>query len=285
MSVADQRVIEIAIINNCKKLGIEYDNKYRVNTPEDNLVQRFASWDSEIIHEIGKGQGGELKTTRGAKPKFCSLYSSTSLCVNNLALFKEYKSQLKFLDVGPFETVKFEEKLPTGISSPNIDAYMESHDYIVGIESKYTETIKTILPNWTDKNGIGNLQKYLNLQKRIKYLPEHFKEEILEHYINDNRRHHLDIAQLIKHTIGLLRKANDSKKKPRLVYIYWEPTNHKDMDIYVVHREEIKSFSKKISCFIEFFPLSYLEYWQIYENNNELADCIKELRNRYQLDV
>ena len=223
--VRDQQYVLEAIRAHCRQIGMVFDQTGRVEKIEENLVSFVSNIDA-IILELGRGQGGELNVVRGERPKFHSIHSSACLCVNSFALMKAHPQQVKLFGFDSFSIARFEEKLPTGISIPNIDLYLENDRVIVGVESKYTETLTPALPNWADsKTGIGNQQKYVNRLSEISVVPEGFEDGILRHYIGVKEEFHLDVAQLIKHALGLLRRAKEVGKKPILAYLYWEPLN------------------------------------------------------------
>lgn len=56
---------------------------------EDNLITKFSNWE-EIKNEFQKGNGRELEK------KFLAVHSSSALCVNNFAPFKENKDRISF---------------------------------------------------------------------------------------------------------------------------------------------------------------------------------------------
>ena len=88
------------------------------------------------------GDGKELK---GKKPKFFSISSSSALAINSFAFWKEYISDLIFLDQNDFFNISFERKFENGLNSrfkPNIDIVLENCNFIFAIESKFLEFLK-----------------------------------------------------------------------------------------------------------------------------------------------
>lgn len=268
------------IFDHNRDLNMVLDNKGYVNSNEENLIKPFANWD-EIKKELNDGQGNELKH------KFNATHSSSALAVNNFAPFKEHYKDFSFLNYSEFIEASFEKKLPTGISIPNLDFYLETKFEIVGIESKFTEHLSKKLPNH-DKN----LNKYLNHPK-LDYLSKDFHNDLIEHYANENDKMYLDVAQLIKHGIGIIKKAQTKYKfilnamitQPILVYIYWQPNNWYNHDIFRKHADEIEIFKKKIQPFLTFIPLSYLDFWKSYENDRIFGNHIKDVKERYLFKI
>jgi hypothetical protein len=149
---------------------------------------------------------------------------------------------------------------------------------MIGIESKFSEYGSPKLPN-------AKLDKYHNSPK----LPENLAKEynkIIKFYIDCKEKLHLDAAQLIKHLIALSWASNDNNKKAKLVYLYWVPLNHKDIEIYRKHEEELKTFKDQIKNLpISFESYSYLEFWKMMEKNAVLSDIVKKIKKRYEFAV
>ena len=166
-----------------KNIGLSIDEKGYLDALGKNLIMPFSNF-IEICEELGQGQGSELVGRSDSKPKFYAVHSSACLCVNSFSLLKQHCSQLEFFGYRNFTNIQFEKKLSTGISSPNLDLYLENSDTIIGVESKFTELLTSKLPN-AKKNGesVGNLEKYIDRQLKVKVLPDGFVDKILKHYI------------------------------------------------------------------------------------------------------
>jgi len=169
-----------------------------------------------------------------------------------------------------------------GGPQPHLDFYLENKTTIIGIESKFTEHFNPMPPNHPTEHRTNNLEPYYN-RKELNYLPKGFQESIIEHYFADNEPQHLDVAQLIKHIIGLLNNCRE--KKAVLVYLYWEPLNPTVDNLFVAHRRDIEKFKSLIERFIKFVPLSYPEFWKLYENEDLLKEHIRKVRERYEFKI
>lgn len=266
--------VKKTIFENSIKMGLIPDNQGYLNSYEKNLLD-IPNW-NEIELEIGSGQGSELKPDKNGRIKFHALHSSSALCVNNFTWIKHYKSKIEFLGYNDFMEASFEKKLPTGISSPNLDFYLENSETIIGIESKYLESLSLKTPN-------GNLHKYIN-RKELSYLPPGFMT-VIQYYQEQKTKFSLDAAQLIKHSIGLMNKLRETPKNPVLVYIYWEPENWSDYKLYHQHKNELEGFNQKIEPYLTFKPISYLEFWKIYVNNPLIGKQINEVKLRYSTRI
>jgi hypothetical protein len=243
--------------------------------PEDNLCKTLDNWD-QIKDEIGKGQGSELTVDKNGRMKFCALHSSSALCVNNFAMFKQNLKDMSFLKNSNFTEAVFEKKLSTGISTPNLDFYLENAKTIIGIESKFTEYLTPNIEHTKE-----NLCKYF-MREELNFLPRLFDSVILN-YINSSDKMYLNVAQLLKHSIGLLK--NKGEKEAILVYIYWKPRNWNPNGgyqiIYEQHNYEIQDFAKKISKYLTFKYLSYSELWEDYKDYED----IKFIKEKYEIDI
>jgi hypothetical protein len=247
--------------------------------PEDNLLQNVANWNI-IKTEIGKGQGSELKADKNGRMKFCALHSSSALCVNNFAMFKQNHKDASFLQYSNFIEAVFEKKLSTGISTPNLDFYLKNSKTIIGIESKFTEYLTSKSDHTKE-----NLSKYF-MREELNFLPRLF-DSIILNYINCPDKMFLNVAQLIKHSIGLLKNKGD--KEAILVYIYWQPKrwdiNGAFQKIYEQHNKEIEDFAKRINKFITFKHLSYSDLWEEYKEYDILEKEIELIKAKYDIEI
>ncbi|GHT78279.1 hypothetical protein AGMMS50262_20720 [Bacteroidia bacterium] len=241
----------------------------------------------DVVTDLGNGSGGELKNQRGGNPpKFAALHSSAAICVNTFYPIRFDPKKFIFEKWNNFCKARFEEKMPTGISMPNLDFVLENDKVIIGFESKFTEYFEAKLEHSNE-----NLQKYFD-REELNYLSNGFMSMIL-YYLTRSERMHLNVAQLIKHTIGLLNYSREhNNKTPILVYIYWLPNNWEQLDekekqIFVQHKKEIDKFSEMTNRFIKFKAISYLDFWEQYKNeNNSFAKHISDVvEKRYKFSL
>ena len=106
---------------------------------------------------------------------------------------------------------------------------------------------------------------------------------------------HLDVVQLIKHSLGILHSKFEENEKREwyLCYLYWEPEDVSRMHgnalkikkIFEKHREEIKNFSERVKGehALHFFSLSYLELWKQWEK--KFPEHVTNLRKRYSINA
>ena len=87
MKVSRKNVID-KIIKHVKTRGMKPDRKGYVKSNQENLIGKFNNW-NEIHFEFDKGQGSELKPDSSGIIKFNAIHSSSALCVNNFAPFKQ----------------------------------------------------------------------------------------------------------------------------------------------------------------------------------------------------
>ena len=91
------------------------------------------------------------------------------------------------------------------------------------------------------------------MREELNFLPRLF-ESLIFNYINCPDKMFLNVAQLLKHSIGLIK--NKGNKEAVLVYIYWKPKtwnrNGEYQKIYEQHKYEIEDFSKRINKFLPY---------------------------------
>lgn len=256
--------IKKIIVEKCKIPNI---NGYVANTPE-NLIEGVEL--SLFQDDLMQGSGNELES------KFKAVYSSSALCVNNFAIVKRDIHKFEFLEESNFTEGKFERQFATGLSGtpPHLDFTIENSNTIIAFESKYLELL--------DKKKAEFSESY-NFEK-LKHLSG-FWFDLIKKYQNTSS--YLDVAQLIKHSIGLINhKENSESKKIILVYIYWTPDNFADFEVYNQHEKELIEFKNEMkkSKDLDFISLTYNNFWDKY-NNTEFQEHFDKVRNRYKITI
>lgn len=234
----------------------------------DNLIPTISVED--FFDDLNKGNGNELKS------KFRALYSSSVLCVNFFGFFKQHPDKFLLAGEDNFIDMQFEKKLPTGLkgTSPNLDFYLENKNAIIGIESKFLELLKPKEP----KFSISYSDRFLTtLDSGLPTIVNHFRKNYKVTF--------LDTAQLIKHSIGLLKKKENRKAK--LIYVYWQPVNADDFPIYKRHKDELDDFSERVKV-ISGISFSHFTYWDLCKNfatDIFLKQHLQHFKERYFLSI
>lgn len=207
--------------------------------------------------DIIEGSGNELKG------KFNAIYSSCALAVNNFSFIKKHLSDFIFYNYSGFTQANFERQFKTGLGGtpPNLDFVLENNETVVAFESKYLEPLRETKVEFSDSYK----------EEKLCYLDKFWFDLISEY---KGKKLHLDVAQLIKHSIGLINYKRFSNKNVVLVYIYWIPDNYERYAEYSKHTDQLTKFSQELSKCpnIKFMHLSYNEFWDQY-NNSPLVSC------------
>lgn len=232
----------------------------------DNLIETVKPSDFE--DNLKRGSGKELEN------KFLALHSSSALCVNFFSFFKNHLAKFSFFDQTNFLTAGFEEKLRTGLGGtpPNLDFYLENDKYVIGIESKFLEPLTPKQPKFSASYSDSFLNKLDNgLSKIVAY------------YRKNDSKAHLDTAQLIKHSIGLLN--NRRYKKAKLIYVYWQPENYSQLKEYTSHQSDLAVFSNLIKTVssLEFHHTTYGDLCKYYVAHNYCQQHILHFKQKYLL--
>lgn len=240
------------------------NEKGYLNHFEDNLINTV--FEEDFKTDLENGDGNELYG------KFKALHSSSALGVNFFGLFKRNLDKFKVFGEKDFkDNAQFEKKLPTGMSRPpNLDFYLENENFVIGFESKFLETLSRKQPK------ISNAYSDELLSKVDKGFIE-----IISYYRKNNAKSYLDTAQLIKHSIGLIK--NKDNKKAKLIYIYWEPLNATEFIQYEQHKKELDEFAKHIKCVkgIEFHHTTYLEFCNNFVSDNFFKYHLENFKDKY----
>ncbi len=259
-----RKLFEKAITEKCKKPNI---NGYFLNNSE-NLLDGI--YENIYREDLMSGRGNELKS------KFSAIFSSSALTVNNFSIAKEYRSKFNCFDYSNFNKAQFERQFQTGLGGapPNLDFTIENKDVVIAFESKYLETTKKKKAKFVDSYN----------KEKLDYLDDLWFT-LIRKYKDFNS--YLDVAQLIKHSIGLINyKRKNSQKNIILVYIYWTPDNFRTIPNFIEHQNDLIKFEKDIkkSKDLIFISITYNEFWKLYDNSifNEHFD---KMRKRYKIEI
>jgi len=269
MSNAYRSQAKIAIWNRFKSISPHpFDSKGYLKNIAHNLLPnvRLEQFEDDLI----QGSGKEFDW------KLLAVHSSSALVVNTFAPFKDTPSDLSLFNVNGFKSITFEKKLPTGLSGtpPNIDLIAENDTDVVAVESKFLEHFVQKRPKFTKTYNKDNLPK-----AEDKWL------DLIDRFRNSFSRN-LDVAQLIKHYLGLRNAAEYVNHNITLLYLFWEPENTKPFDLFRKHRDELKGFSEEIAgTSIRFIYKSYLELWLEWEDQGVIGEHLGHLRKRYSLEI
>lgn len=242
---------------------------YVVNL-EDNLLHGLTRDDLE--EEFGSAAGQELDA------KMRAPWSSAALAVNAFWPWKRDPSRLSLAGLTGFSPgVGLEAQCPNGVSTipPHLDALLEHGDTVVGVESKCTEHLR------------GKRQRvkqgYLDLAAACDTRTQSRCYAVLDHVPSFYR---LDAYQLVKHFLGL--SLTYPGRPLILVYLFWEPQNAAEFDVFASHRAEVEHFAALVHGdeSFSFASLSYTEHWaDLEENGPAESSWLPELRRRYDVSI
>lgn len=223
--------------------------------------------------------GGELLDQEGKPAKMRSVISASALAVNVFQYWALRSHAPLDQALGLSSTIQgieFERRLPTGTGGKpaNLDVLLAMGDgSIVGVESKFTEWMrpsnkqpKSIAPYVrTDRTlwDEAGLNRAADLARAVAVGAESF--------------YHLDVAQLLKHTLGLCRAA---KRGWALRYVWFDA----DGEAGKTHREELTRFSELVGPELNFHAISYQELTAEFSRvPNVDPQYLDYLRQRYAL--
>lgn len=207
--------------------------------------------------------------------KFTAVHSSAALAVNCFGPFKSHPERLLLFGKRDWESVEFERKLPIfgDVGAPNIDVWIVRGQEVVAVESKLLEYLTPKKPEFSDA--------YKSLAPECDPIWWSVYDQAKR-----GKEQHLDRAQLVKHYFGLnkFRKKNPDGPRPKLLYIFWEPLDWKNVPECSHHHEEIKAFADSLSnSQIQFRSMSYNDLWEEWSAVPELMEHAQHLKKRYQV--
>ena len=254
-----------------EKSRLDHDNQGYIvekEKPEMNLLPDIKA--DLIKEDYLKGSGHEWRR------KFRAIHSSAALAANTFGRWKTDPSRLSFCSYTGFDKLKLEAKCPTGLGGtpPHLDVLLTSTDTVIGIESKLLEPLKLTEPKFPESYS----QECLPLCEETWWA-------LLEN-VRRSQKSHLDAAQLIKHYLGL-RHSYPDVNNVLLVYLYWKPLNADEFEEYARHAEDLEKFQHAIqnSNKVQFKAMDYLQLWNEWEKDGNMAKHAKRLKDRYCVKI
>lgn len=297
------------IINRQKKWaednGIKLRDEEHTRDVYSNLYGHCLYRDFE--EDIKQGNGNELYDHIGHPAKMSSLRSSSALCVNvfapqvdNCRNFPSIGMTSLFSDNADCKDkyeLYFEDKHSTGAGSyANLDIALKNGIEDVFIECKFLEpydhmstgTVSILKQGYLD---ISDSKHPKIKEKFIRLLPEKLVDELSTWpkitYKNRGKEctgitcskyRIVDLAQLIKHILGLMNTYNDPSKF-KLLYLYYKAD-----DLQKDELERIKEMLTEGCRKIQFDYVSYQDYVaRLRKSNRSNTAHLKYLEDRYGL--
>lgn len=240
--------------------------------PTDYVLDRLKNAGGD---EIGSG-------------KFASPESSAALAVNTFGWFHERPASLPMFSVLPCSAspvtaveVEYCARFPwSGGRHPWLDAFIETSEEIIGVESKRFEPYRgrrhkiELSEAYDRKVWHDRMGPYETMRDKLRLGTESFEL--------------LDAAQLVKHAFGLVTEGRAKSKRPYLVYLFAEPQKYQgrfiDEDVKRKHREEIGRFSAAVNgAEVGFGSLSYREWLATWPDSDPaLMDHRAEIFKRFE---
>lgn len=235
---------------------------------KNNLVPGV---DSRWVHDqLAKGSGNELAG------KFRAVHSSSALAANTFGHFSHRPQLLELASTTGFNQVEIERKCPTGLrgTPPNLDVFLTSDTSIIAIESKFLEYLSPKRPHFSEAYNRDRFPKA--------------EDPWWDYVAKANAGHicaqELDVAQLVKHYLGLINLDDANGRSIMLLYLFWEPRNWRGVQPFERHRRQVAAFADRVTgTSIAFQYMSYPELWSKWESASALASHVAALRARYAL--
>ena len=231
---------------------------------QDNLVPTVNLQDFE--QDFAQGSGNELHH------KMRACHSSSMLAANTFGIFKKAQYLFQFQEQ-IYQTPQFEAKCPTGLKGtpPNLDVLFDNQNTVLAIESKLTEYLTPKIAEFSEKyktHPFPNAeQMWLSIIGQV-----------------ENKKYYFDVAQMIKHYLGLTNTY--PHKKITLLYLYWQPQNADLFPVFQTHSQQIEAFAKKVqNSKVKFISITYPQLWQSWQNIPQLSTHLNHLKRKYQISI
>jgi len=265
-----------ALAKGLRAMGVSCDERGYVERAEHNVLCRDA-WPS-IRVDIAAGAGGELSTwTERDLPKLCAAHSSSALAVNVFGPWRSDPADLRIAGLSGFTEFQFEYRCSAGVrgTAPHLDGLARNPDVVVGIESKCTEYLHPKSAHFAEA--------YSRIEDGRRKSPWF---SVVSDAAVRRRFALLDAGQLVKHYLGLANTFR--RERILLLYLFWEPLNAGDFQIFADHRRELREFAEAVAGDrVEFKYQSYPELWREWDALGGAArrEHVADLRKRYSVSL
>lgn len=272
--------------------SLERDEDYLCNY-DDNLFERLGDKEKKQFKDAS---GRELLGQKNQKAKMLALHSSSALCVN-FFLYLQNKGKLgiilRALDLNSdIRECSFEKTYKTGSGKfpASIDYAIATEDFIIGIESKFTEHYNShrdqsiLKQTYLKKNDYSQVRSKLfeSFPTLMEWINTDWPNT---EYTNKKKKYqgkaapyeYLDAAQLVKHILGL----NGEERNFVLIYLHYD----RDCPENTKHQQEVEDFETKLKKDgINFISISYQELFKkILPLLKDEVEYVNYLKTRYQL--
>jgi hypothetical protein len=261
---------------------VEISGPHPMTQPNDGFSFLPGVPATYVLERLARADGQEVSSGKLASPE-----SSAALAVNTFGWFHDRPDRLPhFAMLGQniscptVVEVEYCARFPwSGGRHPWLDAFVETPEAIIGIESKRFEPYRGPKdvelsdaynrPVWGD-----HMAPYEQVRDKLRSRAEHFD--------------FLDAAQLVKHAFGLVTEGHRKAKRPYLVYLFAEPTEYAGHPIddakKQAHRSEIARFAAAVKgAEVGFGAISYREWLDSWpDSDSELAGHRAEILAQFQ---
>ena len=213
---------------------LTFDADGRLAKLDDNLVKGVTPsiFEADFQADGGDEMHGEMRAP----------HASSALAVNAFSRWRADPHLLHFAGHRGFTAIRFEQQYQTGLGGvpAYFDTFAEAGEVAFGVEVKCLEYLTRPSPKYLQgfaetieaayaKHGPAG-RGWLGMVTRLKSTPEHHKV--------------LFTAQLVKQALAL---ADRNPRSPAcLVYLFWEPSNWREFDVFRQHHAELNELADQV---------------------------------------
>jgi len=235
---------------------------------EENLIAGVCRSQFDIDYQAGAG--------RELAGKMRAAHSSAALVVNTFAPWRAQIARMTVGGVSGFNALRFEATYPTGLGGtpPHLDLeatgactlLVESKllEYLTPKPAIFSRAYDTIADSRCDSPWFGLIAELRSHPTAYRYL---------------------DAAQLVKHSLGLMRGCPQAT----LMYLYWEPLNWRAFREFGEHQDEIAEFQESVkAAAVALRAMTYAQLWDewlLQESDGWIRAHVDRLRQRYEIAI
>lgn len=260
---------------------IAIDAEGRTARLEDNLAGGIdPSWyEPDFLESTGPDFAAEMR----------EVHASSTLAVNAFARWRPDPSTLQLAGRSGFTAIRFDRICPTPLDGPPayLDFFAEAPDAVVGVEIKCLEHLVEPGPKYRELYRAAYEQAARDIADERGQSGWFDQIRVLLAAPGTHRA--LFAAQLIKQFIALTHLFPAVHKT--LLYLYWEPVNWREIELFRLHRAELERFAAAVAARnggVAFQHETFGDLWSSWTRQREpawLASHMQWLQSRYEVAI
>ncbi|MCB1971331.1 MAG: hypothetical protein KDG54_13085 [Geminicoccaceae bacterium] len=205
--------------------------------------------------------------------------NGAAIALNSFLQWQRQPEGLNLAGLHGFDKLTFDARCPTGVrgTPPHMDMIAAKGSSIVAVTARGADYVlrkSSVLAAAYDSVEVSpNMRLWFDLLPALRQ--------------NHDGYRYVDVAGMLKFALGLARTFPNHDLT--LLYLYWEPVDAAEHEIFTQHRSELSRLSRQVEgSAVRFVSQSFDGLWSSWiEQGDEpwLRELVAQLRGRYDLAI